>query len=179
MRRSITLLLPLAVLAALAVAPVAADGDRITRGDVQAYFGAALNGGTAIASNAGTARVVAPPANDPRISWFVGGTYCSLDWHLVSVIAFGDDKAVLAGTEVAFEITGVGSDDLKVGPIKPAVPRTDPWTWWRAYGLFYAPGVLPLGTHTLTTTVTFPGEAPFTFPAVQIEIVGSSAAACQ
>jgi hypothetical protein len=90
----------------------------------------------------------------------------------------GVDKAGLAEVEIDFQISGVDTDDLRTGPIKPAVPKTDPPTWWRAYGLFYAPGVLPLGTHTLTTTATFPGEVPLPW-VVNVEIVGPSHPVCQ
>jgi hypothetical protein len=166
------------LLTLVTAAAASADDDRITRGDVEGFFNAALTGGTVIASRDGTAALVAPPANDPRVSPYVSGTYCSLDWHLVSVMVAWEDKAGLADVEVAFDITGVDTDDLRIGPIKPLVPRTDPPRWWRAYGLFYAPGVLPLGTHTLTTTATFPGEDPFTLP-VQVEIVGPSHPVCQ
>jgi hypothetical protein len=158
---------------------VARAYEPVTFGDVQAQFEAIENGGAVVFSKFGPENTI-PPASPllhsirPIKEFFDGRHYCTLDWQLITIafIASPEDvslsttdelKAFLEATTVTFSIDGVPTPAAETTAVKTAnsgffevVPGE---VFWRAWGNFYAPGVLPVGKHTLTGSGTDPIES--------------------
>jgi hypothetical protein len=162
--------------AMLMVTGVAHAYEPVTQGDVRAQFEAVENGGGVIFDRFGPDNTI-PPASPllhsirPIEAFFDGRHYCTLDWQLISIAFFGSPeevglsttgelKAFFEATTVTFNLDNVEIPAVETTSVKTAksdffgsVPGV---TFWRAWGNFYAPGVLTVGSHSLTGTVTFP-----------------------
>ena len=147
----------------------------VTFGDVQAQFEAAESGGGVIITKKGLETAI-PPASPllhsirPIKAFFDGRHYCTLDWHLITIALFGtpdefglstqEFKAFLGATTITFKLDGTAIPAAESTAVKTSffelfgsVPGE---TFWRAWGNFYAPGVLPVGAHSLTGWGTDP-----------------------
>lgn len=160
----------------LAVASPAWAREPVTYGDVRAQFEAVGTGGAVIFTNKGFETAI-PPASPflhsirPIKSFFDGRRYCELDWHLVTITLGGsaeafavsttqEARAIIENTQVTFKIDNVPVPAQESTAVKTflnsllgGVPGE---SFWRAWGNFYAPAVLPVGSHSLSGSVTSP-----------------------
>jgi hypothetical protein len=141
---------------------------------------------------------VAPPGSPllhsirPIKAFFDGRHYCTLDWHLITIAYFtsaeelnlstnNEVKAFLEATTVTFSLDGVPTPAAETTSVKAAnsefTGAVPPGEWfWRAWGNFYAPGVLPVGKHSLTGSGTDPiGSFKLDRITFYIDPVGSGA----
>lgn len=165
-----------AVALILAAASPAGAREPVTYGDVQAQFEAVETGGAVIFTSKGFETTI-PPASPflhsirPIKPFFDERHYCQLDWHLVTIALGGsaegfavsttqEAREVLEGTEVTFKI-----DNAPVAPQESTAVKTSLNTFfgdvagesfWRAWGNFYAPAILAVGSHSLTGSVAGP-----------------------
>ena len=169
--------LVLAAVLPLVAMPPAHAYEPVTQGDVRAQFEAVENGGGVILSNMGPETTI-PPGSPllhsirPIKEFFDGRHYCTLDWHLITIATFlsaeelnlstnNEVMSFLEATTVTFSLDGVPTPAAETTSVKTAnseftgaVPPGE--YFWRAWGNFYAPGVLAVGSHTLTGSITYP-----------------------
>lgn len=147
----------------------------VKEGDVRAQFQAVENGGAVVFDRFGPENTI-PPASPllhsirPIKEFFDGRHYCTLDWHLITLAIFflpeevslssQEVRAILRASVVTFELDNVLTPAAETTAVKTAnseffgsIPGE---TFWRAWGNFYAPGVLAVGKHSLTGTFTSP-----------------------
>jgi len=191
----------LSALAAVAIVVMTAAGagarEPVTRGDVQAQFEAVENGGAVISTRKGFETTI-PPAGAllhsirPIDPFFEGRRYCELDWHLVTIalIASPEElgvstteelKEIFLATEVTFRIDNVPTPATETTAVKTylvAEDGTNGETFWRAWGIFYAPGVLSVGPHSLTGSATIPSIGTFRFDRITFHIDPAGSGAC-
>jgi len=162
--------------AILMVTGIAHAYEPVTQGDVRAQFEAVENGGGVIFDMFGPENTI-PPASPllhsirPIKEFFDGRHYCTLDWQLITIAFFASPeevglsttqelKAFLQAITVTFQLDGVETPAAETTAVKTANSDffgSQPGeTFWRAWGNFYAPGVLSVGSHTLTGTATDP-----------------------
>jgi hypothetical protein len=162
--------------AMLMVTGIAHAYEPVTQGDVRAQFEAVENGGGVIFDRFGPDNTI-PPASPllhsirPIKEFFDGRHYCTLDWQLITIAFFASPeevglsttqelKAFLQATTVTFLLDDVETPAAETTTVKTANSDffgSQPGeTFWRAWGNFYAPGVLSIGEHTLTGTGTDP-----------------------
>lgn len=139
----------------------------VTYGDVRAQFEALDTGGAIIRSNQGFDTTI-PPAGPfynsirPIKPFFDGLRYCDLDWHLVTIafLVVPGSEGLLEETEYTFIIDGVPTPAEETTAIKTVVSPESfglpAGSAWRAWGVFYAPGALSVGKHSLTGFSTDP-----------------------
>jgi hypothetical protein len=206
MRRSITSLLAAAMLSTLVAGAVTARDAKVTYGDARAQFLNVDGGGGVIRAKKGFGDEILyiPPANGLNHSvrplpFFDGLRYCTNDWHLVTILNhYGDGdfgftseeaKKELEGTTVTFTIPGVDTSDVQTTSVRrvpdPANVISNatgeiatPPVWSRAWGAFYAPGALLIGTHTPVALLDFPGGFQFPLGPITFHIDPAGSGAC-
>jgi hypothetical protein len=145
----------------LASAPgAAASTHRITRGEAQAAFEAFWTAGFTIDNKAPS---TTPAFADVHYILFNithedSPHYCTLDWFAYGIgwAWVGSQQEAAAdrdAVQVSHEIDG-RLVDYKVTAAKRVITFGDVWGW--IYGALVPPGSLPIGEHTLTTTVVDP-----------------------
>jgi hypothetical protein len=176
----------------LATASVTARNP-VTYGDVRANFQAVDTGGAVIRSKKGFETTI-PPAQGLRHSirpiqpFFHNLRYCELDWHLITIATvipeglFGwsteEVKAVIKDGVTEFTVAGISTEDIETTPGVKPVPQTDPREWWHAEGVFYAPGVLPVGSHDLSAVTRYSDGFEFFHDDITFHIDAAGTGAC-
>lgn len=169
----------------------ASERNPITKGDVRANFQAIANGGAVIRSNKGFETTI-PPANAVihsirPLPFWDGLHYCELDWHAIAITDFAskggafdtarEARKALNGERVTFELDDVLLPAEEATAVKAATgTRGD--TFWRAFGIFYPPGALPIGTHSLTGFGTRADGSVVDFPEIDFHIDPAGAGTC-
>jgi hypothetical protein len=150
----------LVVIGLVTIAPPAAgDTDRISRGEAQAALDAFWTAGFTIAN-----RTQTPPPAFQDVHYILLNVthedvhYCTLDWFAYGIGwawagSYQEAAADRAAVQVSHEIDG-RTVDYKVTAAKRVIAFGEVWGW--VYGALVPPGSLPIGAHTLTTTVIDP-----------------------
>ena len=207
MRRLITSLLAAAMLSTLAAGATVARNEHVTYGDVRANFLNADGGGGVIRAKKLPAIediLYIPPAygldsSIRPLPIFNNNRYCTTDWQVVTIITwlgngdFGftskEAKQDLLGTSVTFSIPGVDTNDVEATAVRRAPNPAklisletgllaEPPVWSRAWGVFYAPGELPVGSHTLSAIFTFPGGGQFPLGPITFHVDPAGSGTC-
>jgi hypothetical protein len=147
MKRLAVLSVALVLTLAMAL-PVAAGGDRITRGDVTKTFWAldrSTEGRIGLQNN--------------------GDVFCDEDWHVLMLSVFDaatkEGRATLQATEVTILLDGNDAPATKQTAIRSFLrPADNGKQIIRSWGKFLAPGSLALGSHSYRFEVTFPDSGP-------------------
>lgn len=178
----------------IAASVPASAREPVTFGDVKAQLEAVETGGGIIRSNNGFFTTI-PPAGPfynsirPLAPFFDGLRYCDLDWHLVTIALFFDPedlpskeevKTTLHATEVTFVIDGVETPATETTAVKTILGESGlpGQSFWRAWGIFFAPGALSIGSHTLTGFATTPDEPAMGFDQITFHIDPAGQGAC-
>jgi hypothetical protein len=178
-----------------ATAPAAAQ--RVTRGDAEAVFQGAFNGGWAIRLHSDSLKGVPAdflvdslaritPAADRN-----GRHYCALDWHVVNVAIvegnrFGEtatNKELLerlANRHVEFNIDGETIDTRRTPPKRTTNPQNRAFVeaFIVSEGQVLAPDAISVGQHLLTATGFRPGAPPMALPTVVFFIDAPGTGVC-
>lgn len=156
-----------ATIAMVMMTGIAVAWEPVTYGDVRAQFEAVETGGAVIRSNKGFDTTI-PPAGPfynsirPIKPFFDGLRYCEMDWHLVTIAYLAEPgfDGVLEETQYTFIIDNVPTPAVETTVVKTIVEPESfglpAGSIWRAWGIFYAPGALSVGKHSLTGFSTDP-----------------------
>lgn len=187
----------LSVLPALVAADASATPLRVTRGDAEAVFQAAFNGGWADRLHAETiegapadflvdslARIT--PAADRD-----GKHYCVLDWHVISVAlvegnrpgeAFTTEEIFdrLANRHVEFKVDGVLIETMRTPPKRTTNPMNRGFVeaFLVSEGQILEPDDLAVGQHVLTATGFRADNPPMALPSVTFFIDAPGTGVC-
>ena len=199
MRRIVTTLLSVAMLAVAAAAPASANSERVTYGDVRAHFQTAEGGGSVGFQTGNLGAMTSAGSDIFRQSMrpfpgtpFDGNRYCELDWQLMALATLLSRetsglpsmqavRAAVNATEVTLKLDG-----NSIGPVKSTTVKKYLSTFidlggpglWRQWGVFYAPGELAVGTHTLSAHLTIPGVIALDFGPATFHVDAAGTGAC-
>ncbi len=177
-----------------------ANPDRVTEGDAHAVFRAFPSGGWAVLLNGGMMEEGAPSdflqdsmvRISPSAPWN-GRHFCSLDWHVINVVAIEGNPP--GGTRTNSEIRetlariqfAITLDGVRLETIRTAIARTlnpELRGFEEAYfvqeGRIMAPEDLSVGQHSVQFTGVgrVPGQPPMVLPPVTFFIDAAGEGTC-
>lgn len=168
----------LVVVSLLAGSPADANSPRITRGDVEAIFQAAPNGGWAVRLHSPTGQGGPVDAQDRGairpLSFNDGKHYCAEDWHVIALgLIIGGDasftrpeaEAILDSVMLSFMLDGAPLPTTRTAVKRFLDPEPDDVAYGVQEGRIMAPSDLSVGSHQLAVTISEPG-----FPTEVLEI---------
>lgn len=181
-----------ALFALFFAASASANSPRVTRGDAEAIFQGAFNGGWAVRLHSDN--LAGAPADflvDSLARLNDGRHYCALDWHVISAAIVEGNKpgetstnqeifASLASRHVEYKIDGVQLETIRTPPKRTTNPTIRGFVeaFVVSEGQILAPNELSVGQHVVTARGNRAGSPPAAFAPVTFFIDASGAGAC-
>jgi hypothetical protein len=169
-----------------------ANSTRVTRGDAEAIFQGAFNGGWAVRLHSDN--LAGAPADflaDSLARLNNGRHYCVLDWHLFNVAIVEGNKsgetftnqeifARLASRRVEYEMDGAPMETIRTPPKRTTNPTARGFVeaFVVSEGQILAPEELSVGQHVLTGRGNRAGGPLAAFPAVTFIIDAAGTGTC-